>query len=288
MAAPTTTARPAAAGAVRRAGAPGVAPRVRTMAVPQRRPLHGLPPALVGRAVSRARRAPPTTAAAAAPSSTPPPATPDVPALRSAVLRAAANTDRGAAADRDARVSVLAAVAALEAASPARDAALDAPGLSGEWGLVYAGPGDAAEAAAADTRAYEKRTGGLNGPVIAALAPLGRWAVKGAGTTQAIDAENGIVHNIAAFTLLGGLRGELDVAGTVAPAPPGEVSPAVEALGCGRARTDVAFTDLTLRLGAFKPSGFIETTFLDGELRVSRGDKGSVFVAAKRKTGGKK
>ena len=212
--------------------------------------------------------------------------------LRSAVLRAAAGTDRGQTAGRDARVAVLDAVAALEAAAPARDAALDAAGLSGEWGLVYAGPGDRAEAAAADTRAYEKRTGGLNGPVIAALAPIGRAFVRGTGTTQAIDAAGGTVHNVAAFALLGGLAGELDVEGTVSPAPAGAVSPGVAAAGCGRARTDVRFTRLTIRLGgrtvltapltAFKPVGWIETTHLGGGVRVSRGDKGSVFVAAKR------
>ena len=178
---------------------------------------------------------------------------------------------------------------ALEAAAPARDAALDATGLSGEWGLVFSGPGSVEEAAAADTAAYEKRTGGLEGPVISFLAPVGRFFVKSTGTTQAIDAESGAVHNVAAFRLFGVLDGELDVEGTVAPAPPGEVSsPAF-----GRARTDVSFTRMTLRLGgwrllslpltAFKPRGWIETTvLLDGDLRVSRGDKGSVFVAAKR------
>ncbi len=242
------------------------------------------------RAVARAAGEP--DRAQASPSS---PAQPtSVPALKQALLRAAAPTNRGKAADRAARLTVLDAVVALETAAPAKDAALDAAGLSGEWGLLYSGPGDRAEAAAADTAAYEKRTGGLEGPVIAALRPLGRWVVSSTGTRQVIDAGAGSVHNVASFRLAGGLAGELDVEGAVAPAPPGEVTPAVGAT-CGRARTDVSFTALTLRLGgrrllslpltAFKPCGWIETTVLldGGDLRVSRGDKGSVFVAAKRK-----
>jgi len=283
-----TLSQPAASGS----GRPGVAGRVARAADGTRAPLSPGPPprpaAGVGRSSSSAQAAP---AAAAAPGDAGA-STASIQTLKSALLRAAAGTDRGKAADRNARVAVLEAVLALEAAAPARDAALDAAGLSGEWGLVFSGPGSREEAAAADTAAYEKRTGGLEGPVISFLAPVGRFFVKSTGTTQAIDAGSGSVHNIAAFRLFGGLDGELDVEGTVAPAPPGEVSPAL-APTCGRARTDVAFTRMTLRLGgarlfslpltAFKPRGWIETTvLLDGDLRVSRGDKGSVFVAAKR------
>jgi len=101
------------------------------------------------------------------------PAPLDVPALKAAVLRAAAGTDRGKTADPNARVAILRAVAALEAAAPATDAALNAGGLSGEWGLIYSGPGEEGEAAAADRSAYEKRTGGLEGPIIQALRPVG-------------------------------------------------------------------------------------------------------------------
>ena len=65
---------------------------------------------------------------------------------------------------------------------------------------------------------------------------------------------------------------------------------------CGAARTDVRFTRLSLRLGplpplvlpltAFNPNGWVETTVLTRGLRVSRGDKGSLFVAARRPAGG--
>lgn len=229
------------------------------------------------------------------------PAPPDVATLKATLLRLAAPTARGKAADRDARVSILRAVEALEAAAPAQDASLDAAGLSGEWGLVYSGPGQADEAAAADSAAYERRTGGLEGPVVQALRPLGKWFVASTGTAQVIDAGGGAVSNVASFRLAGGLDGELDVIGTAAPAPPGAVTPGVGA-ACGRARTDVAFTALALRFGrgaqkrtllslpltAFNPRGWIETTFLEGGeggLRISRGDKGSVFVAVKRKAG---
>ena len=35
----------------------------------------------------------------------------------------------------------------------------------------------------------------------------------------------------------------------------------------------------TLSLSAVRPQGWVETTFLDGDLRLGRGDKGSIFVA---------
>jgi hypothetical protein len=36
---------------------------------------------------------------------------------------------------------------------------------------------------------------------------------------------------------------------------------------------------LPFPIKAFSPSGYIDTTYLDGELRLSKGDKGSIFVA---------
>jgi hypothetical protein len=32
-------------------------------------------------------------------------------------------------------------------------------------------------------------------------------------------------------------------------------------------------------IGAFSPSGYIDTMYLDADLRVSKGDKGSIFIA---------
>lgn len=32
-------------------------------------------------------------------------------------------------------------------------------------------------------------------------------------------------------------------------------------------------------IGTFSPSGYIDTLYLDADLRVSKGDKGSIFIA---------
>jgi hypothetical protein len=32
-------------------------------------------------------------------------------------------------------------------------------------------------------------------------------------------------------------------------------------------------------IGTFSPSGYIDTLYLDDQLRISKGDKGSIFVA---------
>lgn len=106
------------------------------------------------------------------------------------------------------------------------------------------------------------------------------------------------MENIASFSLLGdALAGELNIAGTCRPAP--DDTEAVQ--------VDVTFTAFTLQLGAARitvplewaspqvyaamplllytrgAQGWVRTTFLDDELRIGRGDKGSVFVTARQK-----
>lgn len=45
-------------------------------------------------------------------------------------------------------------------------------------------------------------------------------------------------------------------------------------------RTPPHTTDrIPFPIGTFSPSGYIDTLYLDEDLRVSKGDKGSIFVA---------
>ena len=58
-------------------------------------------------------------------------------------------------------------------------------------------------------------------------------------------------------------------------------------------RVDVAFTSFGLKLGALPElrvpvgwanlRGWVDTTYLDTDLRLGRGDKGSLFVTARQK-----
>jgi PAP_fibrillin len=186
------------------------------------------------------------------------------------VLDLTAGTRRGKAADAARRAAVVAAVRALEAANPT-SSPTSSDLLAGDWALLWTGPADPTDAA------WEKRSGGLEGPVLSALAPVGRvLGLAGGAVIQSIDTTANAVHNVATFKVLG-QPGSLDVEGDVVVASP--------------TRVDVTFTRFTLRVGglpaisipltAVSPTGWVETTYLDERVRVGRGDKGSLFVTAR-------
>lgn len=163
------------------------------------------------------------------------------------VLDLTAGTRRGKSADAPRRAAVVAAVVDLEVASPTLEPTVS-PLLGGDWALLWTGPGDPNDAA------WEKRSGGLEGPVLAALAPLGRLlGLSGGAVIQSIDTDARCVHNVATFTVLGA-SGALDVEGTVSVASP--------------TRVDVTFTRFSLRVGSLpelalkltsiSPRGWIE------------------------------
>ena len=212
-----------------------------------------------------------------------------VAARKAALLRLVAPLDRGAAATPSDRAAVDAAVAALESAArhaPARlnaaaegaDAASFGEALSGLWRLVYSstfagdGPG----------------TQGFTG------APGAGTPLRLLGVAQRVSWRKRTLDNVvelrvpAPFPLPGGVT----VVATLAHA--------LEATGgCG---VRIEFTELQLRtrgvkgarplqlpsplraLGldqALPPSlrgGAFETTFMDGEARISRGDRGETRV----------
>lgn len=218
------------------------------------------PPASVRRPLAAARASAAPTDAASPPPSAPPP-------LVKRVLDLTAGTRRGKAADAARRREVAAAVAALEAANPTA-APTASPLLAGDWALLWTGPADP------DDAGWERRSGGLEGPVLAALAPVGRvLGLAGGSVVQTIDVANGVAHNVATFKLFG-VHQALNVRGRVAVASP--------------TRVDVTFDQFTVGplrvpLTAVSPRGWIETTYLDERVRVGRGDKGSLFVTARVK-----
>jgi len=197
--------------------------------------------------------------------------------LKDNLKRAVANTNRGKNTTAQQQSDILQTVEKLEAASPTSDPAVSDL-LSGKWSLLYTGPGRAGDVD------WEKRTGGVEGPFLAFFRPLTANAVRSRGITQIIDSERGSVENLAEFRVANAFDGALNVAGTVTPVrPPGGDAESV--------RVDVRFTSFSLKLGALPtltipltwpkaPLGFVDTTYLDEDFRVGRGDKGSVFVTA--------
>mmetsp|Transcript_30622 Transcript_30622/g.57675 ORF Transcript_30622/g.57675 Transcript_30622/m.57675 type:complete len:201 (+) Transcript_30622:123-725(+) len=198
------------------------------------------------------------------------------------------------------------AIEQLEEMNTMRDPAAS-PLISGRWSLLYTG---SATAEAAQDR---KQKEGLIGSTVTDLTgssgsspllpggdptrrkPLGRQVttqsgfVNNRGNFQNIMAEEGRVENIAEFDVLGAAC-EIKILGSCLQVP------AEETEGEAR-RIAVTFESVNVTLGPLGPlsiplgwanggkgpQGWVETTFLDDELRIGRGDKGSIFVAARRK-----
>lgn len=172
------------------------------------------------------------------------------------------------------------AVEALEEQNPTPEPAV-APAsselLSGEWALLYVGPGKVpeeteearSEAKEAESKEEERRggnagaewrkkSGGLEGPVLSVLSPLALKGklVKRTGVSQVIDADSGKISNVASFSLLGQKKGYIDVKGSVIKAENSVT------------RVDVAFEAAEVCVPPFKfsiplsgasPKGWVET-----------------------------
>ncbi|MCO5546741.1 hypothetical protein L7F22_000177 [Adiantum nelumboides] len=97
------------------------------------------------------------------------------------------------------------------------------------------------------------------------------------------DTEEGVAKNIAEFTFLG-KNGALTIEGSAAPSC---------VKGKETTRLEVKFKNFFVRLGGWtspiislqwiNPQGWVDTTYLDHEMRIGRGDKGSVFLAVRAK-----
>ena len=114
----------------------------------------------------------------------------------------------------------------------------------------------------------------------------GSWFLRSKGNFQDVDLDlargAGGVENRAEFAALGGstrlvvsLRGECSLDAVISNRLHVRFREVEIALGSLR--------PLRASLDAFEPRGWIDTAFVDDDLRVGRGDKGSIFVAARRR-----
>lgn len=100
------------------------------------------------------------------------------------------------------------------------------------------------------------------------------------GNYQDIDVDSGVAENRAELALFGKVPLTVRLKASCVASPN------------GTARLDVAFDAVEISLGgagplsmslAFaNPRGWIETTYVDDDIRTGKGDKGSIFIAARR------
>lgn len=201
--------------------------------------------------------------------------------LKTELTRLVGGTKRGKAASPDQRRAILSAITAMEAACEVADP-VESAWLPGTWSLLYNGAGAVDEN---ESEEWRRSSGELEGPFLSAFKPLTRNVVATRGDTQVIDVAGGRVENIAEFRIFNSIDGSLNIRGVCSSTPPEQTS--------GRkVRLDVELTDFVLTIGSWsttvsldrvRPQGWVQTTYLDEDFRIGRGDKGSVFVTARRK-----
>jgi len=187
-------------------------------------------------------------------------------------IQAAAPTKRGTNASLMLQQQLLDQIEELESLNPSPEPA-DSEHINGWWSLIY-------QSTPEPSLKWDPNTE-VEGPFLAALKPfngLAKELVKGKGNFQKIDTNTGEVQNLAQFNVFG-KPGYLNIFGS-----------------CERVsatRVNVRFESVDLRikgvgqwnvsLSWVNPEGWVETTYLDSDFRIGRGDKGSVFVAARTK-----
>lgn len=213
-------------------------------------------------------------------------------------------------ASAPARGAVIALVEQLEAMNPTEDPATREDLLTADWSLLWTG---AATLAEDEERRKKEGVGAIVSPSArvadedadAEAKPLGRTLstigdsedkaskpfAKTTSNMQVIDAYNGLVSNQASLDVFWGLVPlHIAIRGRCQRS---EERPTT--------RLDVFFDDVSFSVGPLKesaaklftiplgwanggrgPEGWVEVTYVDETLRLGRGDKGSVFVTARR------
>ncbi|XRA97243.1 PAP_fibrillin domain-containing protein [Pycnococcus provasolii] len=245
-----------------------------------------------------------STSASASASSSSSPA-----ALKSSLLRLVS------APSPPARADVVALVAELEAINPTDNPATKNDLLTADWSLLWTGAASAEEdelrrskegvgaivspsARVADEDAdKEKNPLGRSLSTIDVNDGAGKPFAKTVANQQNIDAFNGVVSNEASISLFwNAVVLHVIIKGRCSQS---DARPDT--------RLDVVFDDVSFKLGRDKesaanlvtvplqwanggrgPEGWVEVTYLDDTLRLGRGDKGSVFVTARRPAGSSK
>jgi len=188
-------------------------------------------------------------------------------AMKRKLLQMVVNTSRGKRTTNEKKRNILDAMLDMERMNPTDKPARN-PMLSGQWSLLYY--------AAADEQT-EAKAGEVEGPFLSFFKPLLGGLFRTKSNAQNIDVENGRVENIAEFATAWGLEGMLNIQGTVQIV--------------SDTRAEVVFDRFVLKLGKLSvtvplswvsPSGYVDTTYLDDTIRIGRGDKGSIFLNARR------
>ncbi|MEW5318585.1 MAG: hypothetical protein WDW38_009798 [Sanguina aurantia] len=201
-------------------------------------------------------------------------------------MRAVSNTARGKKATQQQRASILRQLEALEKCNTVQNPA-ESDLLCGKWALLYQAPtvssGQSSSSSSSDDDMESNRGETTEGPFLAAFQPLTKGLIRTQANLQIIDLPAGRVQNKAQFTVANGRwKGALNILGTAVKAE----APA----GTSVDKVNVQFDAFVLTLGSIswkvpltwvEAKGWIQTTYLDQDFRVGRGDKGSIFVAAK-------
>ena len=199
-------------------------------------------------------------------------------------LRTACARASGRASTREAREDALALVRALESANGG--AMVDVSRVSGRWSLLAT-----LTTSAEDARVRREKEGAIGAALTDASGSAGR-TVDGEeerarsfatpkGNFQDIDLDARTAANRAEFELFGRpLSVTLD-----AECGFNDVVAHPTRLNVRFRAVEIKFASwppLRLSLDFASPEGWIETTYVDDDLRTGRGDKGSIFIAARR------
>lgn len=221
------------------------------------------------------------------------------------VRKLVARTKQGKEASDAEREDIFKALEALERLNPTTSPA-SSDLLGGKWSLLYTGASveDAAQrrvkegvigsavtelTGASEAATRPRGLGQVLGEGDEAELPLGRRlttlagnVIENKGNFQDIDVANGLVENRAEFALWG-LPATVRIQGRCERVPDKEARLAVFFERVELKLSAVSATlPLTWANGGKGPEGWVETTFLDADLRTGRGDKGSFFIAARR------
>lgn len=199
-------------------------------------------------------------------------------------LRTACARASGRASTREAREDVLELVRALESAN--EGAMVDVSRVSGRWSLLAT-----LAASAEDARARREKEGAIGAALTDASGSAGRTVdseeerarsfATPKGNFQDIDLDARTAANRAEFELFGrplSVTLDAECGFNDAVAHPTRLNVRFRAVEIKFA----SWPPLRLSLDFASPEGWIETTYVDDDLRTGRGDKGSIFIAARR------
>lgn len=207
------------------------------------------------------------------------------------LLQAISNTGNGKDADIETQARVLSLVRRMETSAPPSPALLSDPEeskiLDGDWYLQYTAPSEIDDAASSDDK-WVPEDAAEGESKIETKQFKGAGAVSGGGipvdasdnvALQSFDVENARVTNeiqtgIGLVTVGGSFRQS-----TTAPLR------AVVAFDIGKIALNVGPTidisflfDVRAAFKGTKEAGWVETTYVTNDMRIGRGNKGSLFI----------